>query len=83
MSTPETWYVRWEADYVGSGDERKNFQQWYEARYAEGKIDPESPEEDLMNEYRDTQSWCDTFLDWAWVQEADYRIEQHTEENNQ
>ncbi len=67
----ETWYAPWEGVYVGSGDERKNFQKWYDDRYAEGRIDPDRSEQDLLDEYRDTQQWCDTFLDWAWVMESE------------
>jgi hypothetical protein len=66
--------------YLDSGDERKNFERWYE--YDEGRYGPDWSETDLLDEYRDTQCWIDDFVAWAWVMEADDRIEQHTEENN-
>jgi len=79
----ETWYTPWEGVYVGSGDERKNFQKWYDDRYAEGRIDPDRSEQDLLDEYRDTQQWCDTFLDWAWVMESEERMEDIAEGEQQ
>lgn len=77
----QPWYAHLEDDYIGSSAERTNFQQWYDDRYAEGRINPDYSEADLLDDYRDTQSWTDSFLDWAWVEEADKHIEQHTEEN--
>ena len=78
MSQP--WYEKWESTYIGSGDERKHFEQWYERTYTDVNTD-EVSETDLLNIYRDTGEWTDTFLDWAFVMEADERIEQYTEEN--
>jgi hypothetical protein len=77
------WYARWEGAYVGSGDEHKNFQKWYDDRNDEGRIDPDRAEEDLLDEYRDTQVWTDSFLDWAWVMEAEERMEDIAEGEQQ
>lgn len=75
----EPWYAKWEAEYIGSGDERKHFEQWCATEY-EGVIDTdETSETDLLDIYRDTGSWTDTFLDWAFVMEADERTEDHYE----
>lgn len=75
------WYDKWESEYVGSGDERKNFDKWVEDGEAQQYIgdDNELSEDDLLNTYRDTQSWTDTFLDWAFVMEADERTEDYYE----
>lgn len=78
----EVWYQKWESEYLGTGDERKAFQAWFDAGLAERYIDTaDVSETDLLDTYRDTQAWTDTFLDWAFVMESDYRIEQYTEEN--
>ena len=76
------WAERWEGMYLDSGDERKNFDRWYEDQCDEGRIDPDRSEADLLDEYRDTQLWIDEFVGWAFVMEADESIEQYTEENH-
>jgi len=69
--TTERWYTKWEGPYLGTGDERKNFETWHDDQRKQGKIDPDDSETDLLNNYRDTQAWTDSFLDWAYVMEAD------------
>ena len=76
----ENWYDKWEADYIGSGDERTVFEQWFVDTRGKFYDDNEASETDLLNEFRDTQVWVDSFLDWAFVMEADHRIEQYAEE---
>jgi hypothetical protein len=78
----ESWYARWEGVYVGSADERKNFDKWYDEQNDEGRIDPDTSETDLMNDYRDTQEWTDRFLDWAWVMQSDEVHEAASEQHS-
>lgn len=75
----ENWHDKWEADYIGSGDERAVFEQWFYDTRNKFYYGDES-ETDLLNEFRDTQLWVDSFLDFAFVMEADHRIEQYSEE---
>lgn len=74
----EVWYQKWESEYLGTEDEAKGFVQWYNAEKDDDLIDPEVSDEEILNTYRGTQWWTDSFLDWAWIQEASLR----TDNNN-
>ena len=67
----DKWYTKWEGVYLGTGDERNNFEKWYDDKRKDGQIDSDDSETDLLNDYRDTQAWTDSFLEWAFVMEAD------------
>ena len=69
------WYEKWEAGYLGTEDEAKGFVHWYESEMSDGLVNEEMSETDLLNTYRDSQWWVDSFLDWAWKQEAESRTQ--------
>lgn len=81
--TTERWYTKWERSFIDSYDERKSFEEWFDDQRKRGKIDPDDSETDYLNNYRDTQAWTDSFLDWAFVMEAeDVKITEYEKEAN-
>jgi len=54
-------------DFLGSEEETKAFLSWFHEKHGSTYLDDES-ETDLLNAYRDSGSWVDTFLDWAYAQ---------------
>lgn len=67
----QEWYSRWEDMYLGSDAEYRSFEKWYADHRKSPGFDPDDSETDLLCSFRDTQSWTDSFLDWAWVMESD------------
>ena len=69
--TRELWYTKWERSFIDSYDERKSFEKWFDDQRKQRKIDPEDSETDYLNNYRDTRTWQDDFVAYAYVMEAD------------
>lgn len=53
-------------DYLGSDEENQAFLEWYEDNVTDLNLEELNDEShnDLIDEFRDTQTWTDKFLDW-------------------
>lgn len=75
----KAWYEGYEFGYLGSESEAAACEKWF-VENNPGSTTPSRDSEDfdyLMEDYRETQSWEDDFLDYAWpLAEADGRVEE-------
>lgn len=67
----EPWYSGYEIAYIQSEDEHKAFAEWMSREH------PREDGDEFYEEWRETQDWYDSFLNWAWPRAvADGRVKE-------
>ena len=69
MTTHEQIITSWQDDFLGSDLERAEFRNWVIQEYGQDEVAQMGDEEadELLNKFRETSWWTDTFLDFAYT----------------